>query len=136
MRSIRIFLRRYPALALAVLALALAVKAMVPAGYMLAADSKSLSLTVTVCTGMDTMQKTIEIPVHKSQDGKSSHEQAGDSPCAFTALSHALLGGADGILLALALLFIVTVGFGSITPNLVQKWRRLRPPLRGPPVFS
>ncbi len=136
MRSIRIFLRRYPALALAVLALALAVKAIVPAGYMLAADSKSLALTVTVCTGLDTMQKTIAIPLHKSQDGKSSHEQAGDSPCAFSALSHALLGGADGVLLALALLFIVVAGFCAVTPNMAQLRQHLRPPLRGPPLLS
>jgi hypothetical protein len=136
MRSLRIFLRRYPALAIALLAMTLAVKALVPAGYMLAPDSKSLSLTVTVCTGIDTMQKTIEIPVHKSQDGKSSHEKAGDSPCAFTALSHAPIGGADGILLALALLFVITAGFASITPNMAQTWRRLWPPLRGPPIFS
>jgi hypothetical protein len=136
MRSIRILLRAYPALALAVLAMALAIKAIVPAGYMLAADSKSLFLTVTVCTGIDTMQKTIAIPVHKSQDGKSSHEQASDNPCAFTALSHAPIVGADGILLALALLFVVAAGFVSITPTMAQTWRRLRPPLRGPPIFS
>lgn len=120
------------------LALTLAMKLLVPAGYMPGEGAKVL--TVQLCTGnMDAHASTqIVIPQpgvpHDGHGDHGGHGKGGNGPCTFSALSMASLAGADAALLVLALAFILTLGFAAQAPPLRQRASHLRPPLRGPPA--
>ncbi len=134
MTALRLFFRRYPLAALALLSLTLVLKVAVPSGYMLTAQPGTMSVTVNICTGIDMMQQTIAMPMDQPSPGKSGHEKQADSPCAFNALGHAAMGGADGFALAILLAFIFALGFrGNSTPPAIRSVY-LRPPSRGPPL--
>lgn len=143
MPILRAFFRTHARLAALLLALALCMKALVPAGYMVGtAGSHSQVLTVRLCTATLAGPVTRQIVVH--QDGKdaqggvqddSGHSKAHDV-CPYASLTMATLSGADAALLAVALLFILALGFlpAGIPP--VERAAYLRPPLRGPPHFA
>ena len=131
MEALRALLLRYRAMAIAVVLIALCMRALVPAGMMVSAGTKFL--TVEICadaSGLDAKHR-IAIPVKGDPLSKSA-----DSPCAFSALGMAALGGADGIVLALALAFILLTGFAPVRAVLVRISGHLRPPLRGPPSLA
>ncbi len=132
MLRLRALLFAHPRLVAVLLVLALAVKALVPAGYMLSATSVSLS--VGICSGMTGERQTIAIPINKPIDAsKSSLDKHG---CPYSALDDAGSLGADGAQLALALAFILLVGLAP-KPRLGDERRRHRwPPMRGPPALS
>lgn len=117
-------------------ALALAMKALVPAGYMLA--PQVTVLTVTICADAQGKRITHEIAVPKKAghaDGSGEHGKDATA-CSWSSLTMAALGGAAPQLLALALAFILALGFLAIAPCPVRKASRLRPPLRAPPVLA
>ena len=133
MTRIRAFLHRHSHLAFGILLMALAIRALVPQGYMVA--SGPLILNVSVCAdslGHTTTQ--IAIPV---KDDGSSHDTsgAGDGHCAFTSLSMGSLAAADPVLLLAALAFILALGATAIALPVSSSPARLRPPLRAPPAF-
>lgn len=138
MTAIRHFFRRYPAAAMALLAAALAFKALVPAGYMLSSSAGGHTLTFTICSPSDAAPQTVEVEVAvgQSSSGEADHHMAGDSPCAFTALGHAATSGADGFVLAIMLAFTLALGFAVISAAPTPKRDYLRPPLRGPPLAA
>ncbi|MEQ1539231.1 MAG: DUF2946 family protein [Sphingorhabdus sp.] len=123
-------------LALLLIVCALFVKALVPAGYMVGPSTKTL--TVSICTdGAGAMlTKQIEIPMEKGSHGSDKSHGKADGTCAFSALSMAGMGGADANLLALALAFILVLGFASTTVPRASRLSHLRPPLRGPPAAA
>ena len=121
-------------LALWLIAAALAVKAIVPAGYMVAPGK---SFTVAVCSGTGEGTMTLTVPM--SQDGKGKHDST-DKPaggsCAFSALGFAAMGGADLALLVAAVAWLIALGIGPVVlPSLARVPHR-SPPLRGPPAFA
>jgi hypothetical protein len=125
-----------------IMALALSVKALVPTGYMIGTSS-TMFMTVTICADGTGTHQTATIAVQKDEGQKDwgSKEKSGghgktDTPCAFTALSMASLGGADAPLLALALLFVLALGLAPRALSPLVDRAYLRPPLRGPPLFS
>ena len=135
MTRFRAFFLRHRAMAIAVIALALAMKALVPAGYMIGGDAKVL--TIRVCDGYaDSDAGHAIVIVAKgaahSDAGKALHDQ---QACPFSALTLAHVGGADPIQLALALAFIVLLGITAPTAKTPRAPTRLRPPLRAPPVL-
>ena len=117
--------------------LALAVKAVVPAGYMISSSGERF-LTVTICADASGTPKQMQIAIPMNDDGKSGHAETADKaqPCAFSGLGHAAMGGADPILLAAALAFILLVGFAPLRAPPARDIPFLRPPLRGPPSLS
>ena len=132
MTSLRALLLARSRLALALVALALAVRLLVPAGMMPGSGDKVL--TVQICadaTGLPQNQILI-IP------GKSApHEDnASKGTCAFAGLVAPLFGGADPILLAVALAFILAIGLALAAPALPPRFPRFQPPTRGPPAFA
>lgn len=134
MEALRTLLLRHQTAAIAVVMIALCMKALVPAGIMVSAGTKFL--TVEICadaSGLDTTRH-IAIPLKSPIKGDPLTKTAADSPCAFTALGMAALGGADAVVLALALAFILLIGFAPVRTALVRPAGHLRPPLRGPPV--
>jgi hypothetical protein len=131
MHALRAFFLRHRALALAVVALALAMKALVPTGYMVGGDAHRM--TVRICDGVaghDDAQ-VITLPGHKDDAAKIAHDH---QVCPYSALAHAGLGGADPFLLAIALAFILLLGFAPVRAPDLRAWARALPPTRGPPV--
>ena len=132
MGSFRDILLRHRRMAFAVLLLTLCMKAMIPAGTMIG----SRTLTIEVCADASGQHQTrqISVPVTGKPADSDAHKVAGS--CAYSALSMAMLGGADPLLLVLALAFIIALGFGTALPLPLARTSRLRPPLRGPPALA
>jgi hypothetical protein len=123
-------------LVMVILALALFVRAVIPAGYMVAPSS--LKLTVQVCADGVSGQTTVQIEVPLSKGGqrdKSDHGQK-NGPCAFSALSMASMAQDHRPLSIVALATIVATIITNGAPHLQQQAHHLRPPLRGPPLFA
>ncbi|WP_374407984.1 DUF2946 family protein [Pelagerythrobacter sp.] len=119
----------------AIFALALCLKALVPAGYMVEADQKVL--TVTICTGMAGGPHTAALAIPMKDDGKPDHrDSAKDTTCAFTGLAKVAPGAADEVLLGGALVFILLLGLTPIRSAPLARILHLRPPLRGPPAVA
>ena len=137
MIAIRRILKAYPGLLALVCLAALAMKILVPTGYMVDQDSKSF--TVKICNGVGHAEATIEIPFGPKTAGDSQHDAAGDQTepaCSFAGFSQVLATGADPIQLALAMVFILLAGLQLSRLPLSGVADRLRPPLRGPPVIA
>ena len=135
MHALRAFFRTNRRLALALVALALVIKALVPAGYMLGGPlgDGARVLTVAICADASGELATKQIAV--PSDGKSGHAKA-EGTCAWGMLAMAALGGADLVLLALALAFILALGLAPSRPAARAQRTSLRPPLRGPPALA
>lgn len=120
--------------ALLLLVLAFCVKGAIPAGYMVAASPDRI-MTVSICAdatgGLRQMQMVIPGKAQGSGDGKSAKAEG---QCAFSALSHAALGGADAVLLALSFAFVLILGLAPVRRLPLGPFAHLRPPLRGPPA--
>jgi len=132
MTGLRIFFRDHAALAMLIVALALAVRAIVPAGYM--TGSSSTGFTIEMCSGVAGKTVAIAIPTNPS---KGEHGKArADAPCAFAALGLTADAAVDPIQLTIAIAFILAIGLRRDTPPTAGRPGRLRPPLRGPPVAA
>ena len=133
MRTWNRHLRDNRRLAALLVALALCMKALVPAGYMIGASSKIL--TVQICadaSGVDLTQ-SMAIPLDRDAGQKSDHGKE-KATCAWSGLAKASNGSTDLALLALALAFILALGLLWQTPPPRTASRHIRPPLRGPPL--
>ena len=130
----RAFFLRHRTTAMAVIALALAMKALIPTGMMIGSDARTL--TVQICDGYadaahaEARAVVIAIKHHNPAEKAAPDHQA----CPYSALGHAGLAGADPALLTALLAFIVLVGIAGFTVVTVRLLPRLRPPLRAPPV--
>lgn len=136
MTRLRALIRDHARLTLALLALALAVRAVVPAGFMLSSGGDRF-LTVTICSDANGSPKQMQIAIPGKQNSGGDHSDAGAKAthCAFSGLGHSALGGADALLLTVALAFILLIGLAPL-PALPRRDRPfLRPQLRGPPAI-
>jgi hypothetical protein len=135
MTRLRAILLGRKRLALLLVVVALAMKALVPGGYMLGAQSQIL--TVSICADSSGQHVTRQIVVLRQngvEDTTSQHAKSG--PCAFSVLGMEGLAGADPVLLALALAFILAIGLAPLAAPTFQARTHLRPPLRGPPLTA
>ena len=136
MTRLRAFFLRHRAIAFAVIALAMAMKVLIPAGTMIGGDARAL--TIQICDGYgDALHDSaravvIAIKGHGDQGKTAPDHQA----CPFSALGHAGLTGTDPELLAVALAFILLLGLTSPAFPVVRPLDRLRPPLRAPPALA
>lgn len=137
MSRLRALIHDHFRLTLVLLALVLAVKAVIPAGFMLSGDTQRF-LTVTICSDASGVPKQMQIALPAKAGAASDHEKAADkgSPCAFSGIGHPMLGGADPLLLAAALAFILLLGLAPLPALPARGTPFLRPPLRGPPAVS
>lgn len=139
MQGLRAFFRDHRRLAFALAALALAMKALLPAGFMVAQQARVLSVAIcTDASGGKAVTRQIAVPMaHQNAGGVPDHAKGqGQGSCAFSALAMASLAGADTVLLAAALAFILALGFLPLAQRPWRRAQRLRPPLRGPPAFG
>lgn len=137
MGSIRAFLRVHGRLALLLLALALAAKVVVPAGYMLGAVDGfgGKVLTISVCADAQGGGFIKHIVVPSTDKGDRGDEKGKDA-CAWSSLAFTALAVADAALLGAALLFILALGFSAAPRPRLARVAHLRPPLRGPPSLT
>lgn len=136
MRCLRALIRDHARLTLVLLALALAVKAVVPTGFMLSAGGDRF-LTVTICSDASGTSKEMQIAIRGKQDKGGDHSDvaAKATHCAFSGLGHSALGGADPLLLAGALAFVLLVWLVRLPALPRRDLPFLRPQLRGPPAL-
>ena len=134
MPSLRSFFARHRALAILVVVAALCTKLLVPNGFMMGQNSKVL--TIQLChDGLGNVVTTqLVIPMKGDAGDSNGKQNKGD--CPFPSLSMASLSGADTALLALALVFILALGFAPVRTHSAKPVLHLRPPLRGPPAFA
>lgn len=137
MLRLRALVRDHARLTLVLLAVVLAVKALVPSGYMLAAGGERF-LTVTICADASGAAKQMKIALPGKGDAGGEHGEgnAADQPCAFAGHAHGMLGGADPVLLAAALVFILLLGRAPFPVLPLRNIPFLRPQLRGPPLLT
>ncbi len=135
MTVLRALVLRHHLLAMVLVGAALCLRMVMPAGVMVAPETKVLTIRICVDSLDHDAIAQVAVPM-KGTAGKSgsSGGSSGKGECAFSSLSMAATGGADGILLALALAFILTLGFAPTPAPRPRRLARLRPPLRGPPL--
>ncbi|QCB44384.1 hypothetical protein E5673_11835 [Sphingomonas sp. PAMC26645] len=121
-----------------VLACALVMKILVPAGFMPVVSGGRV--TIEICGGIAPAQKVMApmmampMPGMAHHPGKSDHQER-EMPCAFSGLTAPSLAAVDPVLLAIAIAFIVGLVFRVRTAVPITARAYLRPPLRGPPPF-
>lgn len=118
----------------AVLALALMMKIVMPSGFMPTVSNGQIVVSICSGTGPMTMVMTIPGLEHGKSDSDGHHGKA-EQPCAFSGLSAPSLAAAGPILLAAAILFVLTLGTRSLVLRASTAPPYLRPPLRGPPAI-
>jgi hypothetical protein len=133
MTGLRAFFRHHAALAILIAMLAIAVRALVPAGYMTSASATGL--TVELCSGVAGKTITIALPSTDHRDDGRGKSQA-DSPCASAGLGGGALAAVDPFLLAIAIAFILAAGLLPVALRLPRGTAQVRPPLRGPPLIG
>lgn len=134
MYELRALLLRHRALALLVVMAALCMKIVIPTGYMIGQNSKVL--TVQICDEFAGNNAVKQIVIPMKDGGNESSQKQGKGECPFASLSMASITGADPALLALALTFILALGFAPTPVPLPKRVSYLRPPLRGPPALA
>lgn len=130
MHALRILLAKHCHIALALVVLALCMKALLPTGYMVSDSARVFTITICTGAGGETVSKEITLPAK----GGSGHQD--DAQCSWSAHSMAAMGGADAPLLALALAFILAVGLLPAPKLPLRRATFLQPPLRGPPATA
>lgn len=142
MGSFRALIRDRRRLAMVLVVLALALKALVPGGYMpgtgdtARADGAARVLAVAICADAlgGSLTRNIVIPARDSSGEDPGHSGKAATPCAFGALAMASLPGADAPLLAAALAFVLALGFAPPVALRIARLAHVLPPLRGPPA--
>lgn len=133
MTSLRASIRRNPALAFWLFAAALALKALIPAGYMPGQGARTFD--IIVCSGGaggGTVSRQIVIPF---EDGGGEAKHAAKGECAYAALAQSLILPSGPLLLAALLpLFAISLRPRPPVAPHVRPARRLRPPSQAPPA--
>ncbi|OYX65415.1 MAG: hypothetical protein B7Y88_08395 [Sphingomonadales bacterium 32-64-17] len=134
MQFVRALIHDNRRLALAFVVLAFCIKAVIPAGFMVSTSS-DMALTVSICSDASNgiKQMTLAIPRKHQGSGHSDGAQKGGH-CAFSGLAKVGVSGADAVLLALAVAFILVFGLAPTKRLPFREAAYLRPPSRGPPA--
>jgi len=133
MSLLRTLLLRHRAIALLVAFAALSMKAALPAGFMPAADAKTFAIQICADAMGNEAAPALVIPM--KHDGAPKGGQ-GDGACAFASLAMSTASATPPALLALALAFVLALGFAPATLPRPHRAFHLRPPLRGPPALA
>jgi hypothetical protein len=143
MGSLRQLIHGHLPAAWALLALSLAMKLLVPAGFMPAFSASGIA--IVICSGIGPapmamhgeIDKSMAMPAMPAGHGGDHQAPAKfDTPCPFAGMSAPALGGADAIQLAIALVAIIAAGLFVAEALPIRRPGHLRPPLRGPPALG
>ena len=116
-------------------ACALALKLLVPTGYMISNDHGRIAMTI--CSGVESQRMMVSMPgMHHGSDGEGSPMDSGksDMPCSYASMASAALDSIDPIQLGAFLAFLLATVFHVTVFPVAPRALYLRPPLRGPPV--
>lgn len=133
MSVLHAFFVRQRAMAFAILAFALAMKAIVPTGFMIGAEAKVLTIRLCNKSQFSSAAQARQIAIPMNGKPASKHDKA-DEICPYSALSMASLSNTDLTLLSPALAFILALTFTPGRTACAKRIFYLRPPLRAPPV--
>lgn len=136
MNPLRALLKQHRALAGLLVALALCMKALVPAGFMVAQESRIFSIQLCDDGAGHLVARQLVIPMKGDAGESKPVEHKTDVTCPFSALSMGSLSAVDPALLALAIAFVLALGFAAVVPIRPARVFHLRPPLRGPPALA
>lgn len=136
MFALRALVCNHRPLAVLLIVLALCIKGLVPAGTMIAATSRVLTVEICADASRAGMTRDIVVPMRPDGDGQSADHAAKGTPCDWSALGFGALPAVDPIALAIALAFIALAGFRPCPSPRALRTARLRPPLRAPPAFA
>nr|WP_315382831.1 hypothetical protein [uncultured Sphingomonas sp.] len=122
------------------IAAALLMKAVLPAGFMPMQSGGTIVLGF--CSGYGPMPMATPTPMSMSlsmKEHRSSpdeHQPKTEMPCAFGGLAMPGIAAVDPTLLALAIAFVVerAIRTATVLPTIARVY--LRPPLRGPPLAA
>lgn len=116
------------------IATALLMKLLLPAGFMPVTSGHTLVLGF--CSGYGPATLAVTIPASDDRTSPDEHRQKGEMPCAFAGLSMPGLAAVDPLLLLLAIAFLLerAIRTAAAIPAIARVY--LRPPLRGPPRFA
>lgn len=129
MGRLRAYLRSHFRLAMLLIAAALVIKAVVPTGYMIGSQGKALTILVCGDASGDHLAKQITI------SGKSEGTAKPAETCPYASLSFASLDAGLPAFVALAIAFLLLLGFAPIRIPALAGLPYIRPPLRGPPAL-
>ncbi|MEW4449694.1 DUF2946 family protein [Qipengyuania sp. JC766] len=118
---------------IAVLLLAVLVRAAVPSGFMVAPTPDRL-IEVKVCNGHTGPLAKTYITVPGKPAPAPENDAAKDAKCAFSGLSMSALGGTPPVFVGIALAAMVLLGLAPLVSPSFSLGRYLRPPLRAPPA--
>ncbi|WP_066718713.1 DUF2946 family protein [Sphingomonas pituitosa] len=113
------------------IAAALLMKAVLPAGFMPVHAGGTLVLGF--CSGYGPKTIAVGIPEREDRSSPDEHRAAGEMPCAFAGLAMPGLAAVDPALLVLAIAFVLERAIRTAAAILTIARVYLRPPLRGPP---
>lgn len=136
MQALRRLVLAHSHLAALICVAALALRILVPTGYMIAVDHGRIAMTL--CSGVAQPQPSMAMDMPgmdhtMSEHGKSKEHGKAEMPCAFSSLSAQALGAVDPTLLVVALAFVAALALHSLSPTIIRAAPYLRPHLRGPP---
>lgn len=137
MNRLRALMKHHHRLAMALLMLALCIKAAIPGGFMIGSGA-GVSLSVSICADASGQPRTMQLVLPAGEDHGSKQAGLADKakPCAFSGLAKDGATAADALVLALALAFIVLISLAPARRLPLRAPCHLRPPLRGPPVTA
>lgn len=135
--ALRRIVYRHRWLAALLVAVSLALKVLVPAGFM-PVVAKNGTITVQICSGtaMGPMTMETAIPGLPPKHDDRAPASKAEMPCAFAGLAMPMLAGTDAQLLALALAFVMALAIYFVAIPPLRHETHLRPPLRGPPTTA
>ena len=127
-------LLRHPALAALIVAVALALRLLVPAGYMPVLDGGHVILAP--CPGTTPTPPQAHDHGGMAHSGHDTPSPAPEKGCAFADLALPAIGGADPVQLAALIAFLVATArvLRALPPR--APVRRLHPPAQGPPILA
>ncbi|MEO9130161.1 MAG: DUF2946 family protein [Sphingomonas sp.] len=127
---------RYRGLAVVLLVCALAMRMLVPSGFMPIFSGGAI--TIELCSGYEPqpMAMAMAMPGMTHHDGKKDQPGKAEMPCAFSLLAASSLAAADPIQLAIFVVFVMALGSIAAQPIAIDVPSRLRPPLRAPPHIA
>lgn len=115
---------------------ALALKLLVPSGYMVSGEHGRIA--VTICSGVAPQPASMDMPGMQNDmadHGKSKDHGKAEMPCAFSSLMAQALGAIDPVLLVAAIAFVMGLALSPTRSIARPAIPYLRPPSRGPPAF-
>ncbi|VXC86093.1 hypothetical protein [Sphingomonas sp. AX6] len=129
MGTLRTFITSHSASIALLLACVLALKLLIPTGYMPAPGQ----LAIQLCTGEDVRTVLIDRDGQRIPDGQP-HQASAAMPCAYAGLVAPLLSATPPALLVVAILFMLATGIRLASVPTRQRAVPPRPPGRAPPL--